>query len=666
MEDYTAKDIVVLEGLKAVRKRPAMYIGSTDSRGLHQLLYEVLDNSIDEAMGGYCKNIFVTVNGKTVSIEDDGRGIPVDIHPKYNKSALEIVLTELHSGAKFEQKAYRVSGGLHGVGVHVVNALSSRFDIFVKRDGNVYNQQYSRGDKLTEVRVVGKIDGGTIKWTGGIKAKFNIPSRTGTLTIFEPDYTIMENSEYSLEIVKGRIEELSYLNKGLTITLDWNGSITVFQHQGGIEEMVRNMNKGKTALHDEVIYGQVIYDSEMKDVSKTNGRNHNGNTEESPPVPTTQIEFAIQYNESVSENLLAFVNDINTREGGTHVSGFKAALTKVLNDEAKKQEIIQSEDFFTGEDVREGLTAVINIKIPEPQFEGQTKEKLGNSNVKGMVFSAVAEHLKRYFEDHPKVSEIICKKAYQAAEAREAARNAREMVRSKSSMNATLPGKLADCTLEDPEKTEIYIVEGDSAAGPAKQGRDRSYQAILPLRGKILNVEKAGWDKILKNNEVKNLFSAINMGPNDPYDPKKLRYGKIIFMTDADVDGSHIRTLLLTLFFRYLKDLIVNGHVHIAVVPLFRIQKGTTVKYVYTEKEKDLLVKQLSNPIVQRFKGLGEMNADQLWETAMNPETRKLVRVTIEDAKEADSLFTLLMGEQVEPRREYIMSHATEAQNIDV
>ena len=665
MEDYTAKDIVVLEGLKAVRKRPAMYIGSTDVRGLHQLLYEVMDNSVDEAMGGYCKNIFVTVKGKTVTIEDDGRGIPVDIHPKYNKSALEIVLTELHSGAKFEQKVYKVSGGLHGVGVHVVNALSSSFEIFVKREGFVYHQGYSKGEKITPVEKVGKIEDNKVNWTRAISTSFHFNSRTGTLISFEPDETIMETAEYSLETVRGRIEELSYLNKGLTIMLDWNGEIATYQHQGGIEEMVRNMNKGKETLHDEVIYGQVKFNGEMKDISKNN-KNGSEESKDGLEHPSTYIEFAIQYNETVSENLLAFANDINTREGGTHVSGFKGALTKVLNDEAKNQEIIQSDNFFTGEDVREGLTAVISVKIPEPQFEGQTKEKLGNSNVKGMVFSGVVDHLKRYFEDHPKVSEIICKKAFQAAEAREAARNAREMVRSKSSLNATLPGKLADCTLEDPEKTELYIVEGDSAAGPAKQGRDRSYQAILPLRGKILNVEKAGWDKILKNNEVKNLFSAINMGPNDPYDPKKLRYGKIIFMTDADVDGSHIRTLLLTLFYRHLKELIVNGHVLIAVVPLFRVQKGTTVKYIYTEKEKDALVKQLSNPIVQRFKGLGEMNADQLWETAMNPETRKLVRVQIKDAQEADSLFTLLMGEQVEPRRDYIMAHATEAQNIDV
>ncbi len=664
MEDYTAKDIIVLEGLKAVRKRPAMYIGSTDSRGLHQLLQEILDNSIDEAMGGFCKNIWVTVKGKTVTIEDDARGIPVDIHPKYNKPALEIVLTELHSGGKFEQKAYKVSGGLHGVGMHVVNALSSTFEVFVKRDGFVYHQGYSKGDKLTQVERVGKISDGIPSWTRAISTNFHFTSPTGTLISFEPDETIMETSEYSLETVRGRIEELSYLNKGLTITLDWNGTIATFQHQGGIEEMVRNMNKGKKTLHEDVIYGMIKFNGEMKDITRNSKTGDD--SKEGTDKPSTYIEFAIQYNESVSENLLAFANDINTREGGSHVSGFKGALTKVLNDEAKRQEIIEDENFFTGEDVREGLTAVLSVKIPEPQFEGQTKEKLGNSNVKGMVFSGVAEHLKLYFEDHPRVSEIICKKAYQAAEAREAARNAREMVRSRSSLNATLPGKLADCTLEDPEKTELYIVEGDSAAGPAKQGRDRSYQAILPLRGKILNVEKAAWDKILKNNEVKNLFSAINMGPNDPYDPKKLRYGKIIFMTDADVDGSHIRTLLLTLFYRYLKDLIVNGHVYIAVVPLFRVQKGTNVNYVYTEKAKDALVKQLSNPIVQRFKGLGEMNPDQLWETAMNPETRKLVRVQIEDAQQSDALFTLLMGEEVEPRRDYIITHANEAQNIDV
>lgn len=641
MEDYTAKDIIVLEGLKAVRKRPAMYIGSTDARGLHQLLYEVMDNSIDEAMAGYCKNIYVTVRGREVTVEDDGRGIPVDIHPKFKKSALEIVLTELHSGAKFEQKVYRVSGGLHGVGVHVVNALSSRFEIFVKREGNIYYQKYSKGDKLTEVEKIGRLDRGTIKWEKLGGPKFNFKSPSGTLTIFEPDETIMEPSDYSYDIVKGRIEELSYLNKGLTINLDWNGEVSVHKHEGGIAEMVQNMNSKKKTIQEDVIYNLSKSDS-------------------------SQVEFAIQYNESISENLLAFVNNINTREGGTHVSGFRAALTKVLNDEAKKLEILDPDDLFSGEDVREGLTAVIQLKIPDPQFEGQTKEKLGNSSVKGIVMSAVADYLKRYFEDHPKISEIICKKAYQAAEAREAARSARELVRSKSLLNVALPGKLADCTLEDPEKTELYIVEGISAAGPSKQGRDRSIQAILPLRGKILNVEKAGWEKIIKNNEVKSLFAAINMGPNDPYDPKKIRYHKIIIMTDADVDGSHIRTLLLTLFYRHMNELITNGHIYIAEVPLFRIQKGVTVKYVYSEKEREELVKEFKNPIVQRFKGLGEMNPEQLWETAMNPETRRLVRVTIEDAEEADKVFSLLMGEEVEPRRDFITSHATEAQNIDV
>jgi len=663
MEEYTAKDIVVLEGLKAVRKRPAMYIGSTDSRGLHQLLYEVLDNSIDEAMSGFCKNIYVAVKGKEVTIEDDGRGIPVDIHPKYNKPALEIVLTELHSGAKFEQKAYRVSGGLHGVGVHVVNALSSRFDVYVKRNGKVYHQSYSQGKKISEVEEIGRVENGVTYLNPGTDVKFHLISETGTMTIFVPDETIMESTDFSLDVVKSRIEELSYLNRGLTITLDWNGDVTVFRHDGGIVEMVKNMNQGKKVLHEDVIYGISHYDSNTKDLVEI--REDESYSPAADRLPDTQIEFAIQYNDSVNENLLAFVNDINTREGGTHVAGFRAALTKVLNEEAKKKEIIE-DDYFNGEDVREGLTAVLNVKIPEPQFEGQTKEKLGNSNVRGMVFTSMVENLRKYFEDHPKVSEAICKKALLAAQAREAARNAREMVRSKNALSISLPGKLADCTLEDPEKTELYIVEGDSAAGSSKQGRDRSFQAILPLRGKILNVEKAGWDKILKNNEVKNIFAAINMGPNDPYDPSKLRYGKIIIMTDADVDGSHIRTLLLTLFYRYLRELITHGHIYIAVVPLYRIQKGTSVNYVYTEKEKDELVKKLNNPIVQRFKGLGEMNPDQLWETAMNPKTRKLVRVSIEDAQEADRLFTLLMGDEVEPRRDFIMTHATEAQNIDV
>lgn len=641
MDDYSAKDIVVLEGLKAVRKRPAMYIGSTDSRGLHQLIYEVIDNSIDESMAGYCKNIYVSIDGKRVTVEDDGRGIPVDIHPKYNKPALEIVLTELHSGAKFEKKVYKVSGGLHGVGVHVVNALSSKFEVFVKRDGAVFYQRYSKGEKETDVLKVGTIVDNKVQWNSSIRCEFHFDSPTGTLQMFEPDDTIMETTDYSLDIIRSRIEELSYLNKGISITLKWNGKEEVFQHSGGIVEMIRNINNGKNVLHEDIIYNLAQRDSGI-------------------------VEFALQYNETVNENLLAFVNNINTREGGTHVSGFRAALTKVMNDFAKQLRIIDSDDFFTGEDVREGLTAIIHVKIPEPQFEGQTKEKLGNSSVKGLVFSTVSEYLKLYFEDHPKAAEAIARKAYQAAMAREAARNAREMVRSKATLNATLPGKLADCTLEDSTKTELYIVEGDSAAGSSKQGRDRSFQAILPLRGKILNVEKAGWDRILKNNEIKSLFAAINMGPNDKYDPNRLRYGKIIIMTDADVDGSHIRTLLLTLFYRHLKDLIINGHIYIAQVPLFRIQKGTTIKYVYTESEKDELVKQMNNPVVQRFKGLGEMNPEQLWETAMNPETRKLLQVTIKDAQEADYLFSLLMGEEVEPRREFIMSHAKEAQNIDV
>jgi len=641
MEDYTAKDIVVLEGLKAVRKRPAMYIGSTDSRGLHQLVYEVIDNSIDEAMAGYCNNIYVEVKGNQVTVEDDGRGIPVDPHPKYNKPALEIVLTELHSGAKFEKKAYKVSGGLHGVGVHVVNALSASFEVFVKRDGFIYYQKYSKGEKQTDVKVIGKIENGNITWFGEERCEFKFSSPTGTLQRFIPDSEIMETTDFSKDVLTKRIEELSYLNRGLRIIFNWNGQEKEFLHEGGIKEMVQDKNKGKNVLHEDIIYNF----SEKEGI---------------------QIEFALQYNDGVEEDLSSFANNINTKEGGTHVTGFKMALTKALNDAAKELKIIDSDDFFTGEDVREGLTAVIHVKLMEPQFEGQTKEKLGNSNVKGIVFSVVADYLSKYFEDYPKVAEAIARKAYQAALAREAARNARELVRSKSSLTTTLPGKLADCTLEDPEKTELYIVEGDSAAGSSKQGRDRTFQAILPLRGKILNVEKARWDKLVKNKEIKSLFAAINMSPNDKYDPKKLRYHKIIIMTDADVDGSHIRTLLLTLFYRYLRDLIVNGHIYIAQVPLYRIQKGSDIWYVYSDQEKDEIVSKLNNPIVQRFKGLGEMNPQQLWDTAMNPQTRRLLRVTIEDAEQADYLFRLLMGEDVEPRKEFIMSHAKEAQNIDV
>lgn len=523
----------------------------------------------------------------------------------------------------------------------MVNALSNLFEVFVKRDGLVYYQKYSKGEKLTEVMIIGKIQDGNIIWNGDIKCDFKFNSPTGTCQRFIPDNEIMETTEFSKDILSQRLEELSYLNKGLKIIFNWNGNETTYYHEGGIVEMVKDKNSQKRVLHEEVIYCSAEKDG-------------------------VQIEFAIQYNDGIDEDLSSFANNINTREGGTHVTGFKMALTKAMNDSAKELNIIDSDDFFSGEDVREGLTAVIHVKLTEPQFEGQTKEKLGNSIVKGLVYSIAVDFLEKYFEDHPKVAEAIAQKAYQAALAREAARNAREMVRSKTSFSGSLPGKLADCTLEDPEKTELYIVEGDSAAGSSKQGRDRTFQAILPLRGKILNVEKARWDKLIRNKEIKNLFAAINMSPNEAYDPKKLRYHKIIIMTDADVDGSHIRTLLLTLFYRYLKDLIINGHIYIAQVPLYRVQKGTEVKYVYSDQEKDELVSKLNNPIVQRFKGLGEMNPQQLWETAMNPETRRLLRVTIEDAQEADYLFRLLMGEDVEPRKEYIISHAKEAQNIDV
>ena len=641
MDEYNAKAIQILRDSEAVRKRPGMYIGSTDERGLHHLVYEVVDNSIDEALAGFCKNITVIIHEDgSVSVEDDGRGIPVDIHPEKGKSALEIVMTVLHAGAKFDKKAYRITGGLHGVGIHVVNFLSQWLRAYVRRDGKVYFQWYVRGEPQTEVKVIGEAKRGRFRYNG-FEEEFRY--ERGTYIRFKPDPEIFETTEIKYETIRKKLMYLAFLNRGIRIEIEdrRTGKHEEFYYEGGIVEFVRYLNEGSNVLHRDVIYGY----------EEQNG---------------IIVEFAMQYNDSTSENLLAFVNTINTIEGGTHVSGFRSALTKVINDFAKEKKIAK-DITLQGEDVREGLTAVLHVRHPNPQFEGQTKAKLGNSEVKGIVFSVVTKHLKRYFEEHPDVGTIIASKAVAAARARIAARKAREIARRKSFLESLdLPGKLADCSEENPEKAELFIVEGDSAGGSAKQARDRHFQAILPLRGKILNVEKARIDKVFKNQEIRALISAIGTGVKEDFDYSKLRYHKIIIMTDADVDGAHIRTLLLTFFYRYMPELIERGHVYIAQAPLYRIQKGKEVYYVYSDEEKEEMLKRMPNATVQRFKGLGEMNPQQLWETTMDPERRRLIRVTIEDAAEADRLFSILMGEAVEPRREFIVQHAREVMNLDI
>ncbi len=641
MEEYNAKAIQILQDAEAVRKRPGMYIGSTDERGLHHLVYEVVDNSIDEALAGYCRNITVIIHEDgSVSVEDDGRGIPVDIHPEKGKSALEIVLTVLHAGAKFDKKSYKITGGLHGVGIHVVNFLSEWLRAYVRRDGKVYFQWYIRGEPQMDVSVVGEAKKGEFKY-GDFEEEFRYDH--GTYIRFKPDPEIFETTNIKYETIRKKLMYLAFLNRGVRIELEdrRTGKRDEFLYEGGIIEFVRYLNEGANVLHRDVIYGY----------EDSNG---------------IIVEFAIQYNDSTSENLLAFVNTINTIEGGTHVSGFRSALTKAINDFAKEHKI--SKDItLQGEDVREGLTAVIHVRHPNPQFEGQTKAKLGNSEVKGVVFSVVTKYLKRFFEEHPDVGTIISGKAISAARARIAARKAREIARRKGFLESLdLPGKLADCTEENPKRAELFIVEGDSAGGSAKQARDRHFQAILPLRGKILNVEKARIDKVFKNQEIRALISAIGTGVREDFDISKLRYHKIIIMTDADVDGAHIRTLLLTFFYRYMPELIENGHVYIAQAPLYRIQRGKDIYYVYSDEEKEEMLKKLNGASVQRFKGLGEMNPQQLWETTMDPERRRLIKVTIEDAAEADRLFSILMGEAVGPRREFIVQHAREVMNLDI
>jgi DNA gyrase subunit B len=627
---YDTDSIMVLEGLKAVQQNPAMYIGSTDERGLHHLVYEVVDNSIDEALAGYATKIAVSLNRDgSVTVEDDGRGIPVREHPKYKKSGLELVMTTLHAGGKFDSQAYKVSGGLHGVGVSCVNALSEMLEARVRRNNKEYVQTYDRGVPQSPIREVGD------------------STRTGTIIRFLPDSKVFETTDIKYETIAARLKELAFLNAGLQIELsdERSGKTETFRFDGGIREFILYINRNKTMLHPDPIY---LY-AERDDF---------------------EAELAIQYTDGYTENIFTFANNINTHEGGTHLSGFKGALTRVLNDYGKKNKMFSSDDFsLSGEDCREGITTVISCKVRHPQFEGQTKTKLGNSEVRGIVESLTNEKLSEFFEENPSVAKTILEKAVNASRAREAARKARELTRRKGLLESSaLPGKLADCSSREPAKTELYIVEGDSAGGSAKQGRDREFQAILPLRGKILNVEKARMDKILKNNEILALITAIGTGIGEEFEIEKARYHKIIIMTDADVDGEHIRTLLLTFFFRYMRPLIEEGYLYIAQPPLYKLSKGRQIQYAYTERERLEKVKELGDSGVgmQRYKGLGEMNPDQLWETTMDPENRMTLKVTVDDAVEADELFTILMGEKVEPRREFIETHAKEVTNLDI
>ncbi len=627
---YGVEEIQVLEGLEAVRLRPGMYIGSTSIRGLHHLVYEVLDNSIDEAMAGYCDCIKLTLHeDNSVTVEDNGRGIPVEIHPKTGLPAVETVLTMLHAGGKFGGGGYKVSGGLHGVGISVVNALSENLTVEVRRDGYVYRQKYQKGIAVSKLETVEPCD------------------ITGTTITFKPDASIFEELDFHLDTLVQRVRELSFLNKGVKIILNDQRSNEemFFQHDGGLKDFILYINENKNKLHDVPIY--------------LNGEKDG-----------VQVEIALQYTDGYVENLFSYVNNINTIDGGSHEAGFKAALTRVFNDYGKKYNILKNGTAnLTGEDIREGMSAVLSVKVPEPQFEGQTKTKLGNSEVRGIVDNIVTEGLLIFLEENPSVSKKILEKSINAARAREAARKAREFTRRKNVLeNSTLPGKLADCSENDPSVSELYIVEGDSAGGSAKSGRERRYQAILPLKGKILNVEKARMDKILGNEEIKNLITALGTGIGEDFDISKARYHKIIIMTDADVDGSHIRTLLLTFFYRYMRELIENGYMLIAQPPLFKVKKGKKEVYLYSEPDLDKFFQQNGRDGVdiQRYKGLGEMNADQLWETTMDPDNRIVLQVTLDDAIEADNVFSMLMGDRVEPRKMFIQKNAHYVKNLDV
>ncbi|MDA0327530.1 MAG: DNA topoisomerase (ATP-hydrolyzing) subunit B [Gemmatimonadetes bacterium] len=633
--DYTAGQIQVLKGLEAVRKRPGMYIGSTSARGLHHLVYEVVDNSIDEAMAGYCSQVTVTIHADdSITVVDDGRGIPVDIHPTEKVPGVELAMTTLHAGGKFDKDTYKVSGGLHGVGVSVVNALSAHLEVEIRRGGKTYHQRYERGIKVTELEERGKATG------------------SGTQVWFKPDHEIFTELVYSYEVLSNRLRELAFLNKGLKIVLKDErdgGQEEEYAFEGGIAEYVQFLRGSRAPLHDTVCYFEASR-------------------------PEAEIELALQYDQGFSENTHTFVNNISTHEGGMHLTGLKAALTRTINDYARRNNIFKKGETLSGDDVREGLTCVLSIRVMEPQFEGQTKTKLGNSEVRGAVETAVNEHLAIFLDENPKAGRAVIEKSLMAARAREAARKARDLARKKSALEGgVLPGKLADCSISDPAMCELYLVEGDSAGGSAKQGRDRGYQAILPLKGKILNVERARLDKILGNEEIGNMITAIGAGIREEFDLGKARYHKIVIMTDADVDGAHIRTLLLTFFFRQMRELIDAGFVYIAQPPLYRVRKGKQEFYAYNEAEREEYVKRLGGKggdmkgiHLQRYKGLGEMNPDQLWKTTMDPESRTILQVQIEDGAIASNLFDRLMGDDVEPRREFIEKNARYVKNLDV
>ena len=632
-QNYDASQIQVLEGLEAVRKRPGMYIGSTSSRGLHHLVYEIVDNSIDEALAGYCKNIKVYIHkDNSITVVDDGRGMPVGIHPKMGKPTVEVIMTVLHAGGKFGGGGYKVSGGLHGVGASVVNALSELCEVIVTRDGYVWKQSYKRGVVLTGLEKIGEAEG------------------SGTKVHFKPDHEIFEETEYDFEILSQRLRELAFLNKGINITLiderEDEVKEEVYHYEGGIKSFVSYLNRNKEVLHDEPIYVEGLKDG-------------------------IAVEVSLQYHDGFNENIFTFANNIDTVEGGTQLAGFKTALTRVMNDYGRRfGHLKESDKNLSGDDIREGLTAVVSVKISEPQFEGQTKTKLGNSEVRSAVDSISGEGISTFLEENPEVGKIIIEKALLASRAREAARRARELTRKSVLERSSLPGKLADCSSKDPKECEIYIVEGDSAGGSAKQGRDRKFQAILPLRGKIMNVEKQRLDKILGSDTIRSMVTAIGAGIGPEFDIEKIRYNRIIIMTDADVDGAHIRTLLLTFFYRYMRDLVEQGHVYIAQPPLYKISKGKQERYAYSDAAADEIIEEFggkdSSVNVQRYKGLGEMNAGQLWETTMDPESRILLRADIEDAMVADEIFTILMGDKVEPRREFIQKNAKNVSNLDI
>jgi DNA gyrase subunit B len=664
--DYNASDITVLKGLEAVRRRPAMYIGDVSARGLHHLVYEVVDNSIDEALGGYCKNIDVCMNDDgSVTVEDDGRGIPTDIHKEEKRSALEVVMTVLHAGGKFDKNSYKVSGGLHGVGVSVVNALSEWLEVEVYRDGKIFYQKYKKGDPVAAVKIIGKSTSG----------------KSGTKITFMPDGTIFKNRTYKYETLAERLRELAFLNSDVTLNIKDARSKSKeeesFHFKGGLLEFVKYIDSTRPSIMKKMMYAKGSANDE-------NGR-------------AVEVEIAFQYNDQYNENVYSYVNNINTHEGGTHLVGFRSALTRTLNTYASKNGLVKEGGVpLTGDDFREGLTAVISAKVPEPQFEGQTKTKLGNSELKSIVESIFGPALSDWLEENSPDGKRIIDKCLRAAEAREAARKARDLTRRKNAFDSGgLPGKLADCSINDPEHCELYIVEGDSAGGSAKQGRDRRFQAILPLRGKILNVEKARLHRILENEEIRAIFTAIGAGVGEDFTAEKIRYGKVIIMCDADVDGSHIRTLLLTLFFRYMREFIDLGHLFIAQPPLYKIKKGKQEHYAFDEDERDEILKRIKSEkkgkaekeepkeapvavdeegaiireggvVISRFKGLGEMNPIQLWSTTMNPETRTVLQVSIENAADADRTFSILMGDEVEPRREFIEKNAKYVRNLDI